>query len=208
MSNVFVIKKIKMNIFNILTLYFARVILCGFFSLFVTAFVTGAMHVKAQTIVTPAQAIPQSENTAKRVGDWQVFCKEATSPAVKSMQNCRLVQSHAMDAEAKSIFMFSVMNDSAKGGLFALVTVPLEIYLAPGIVLEGENKKPYKVLYEICNMAGCHGGFKLTPEVLTLLKGAKPIVARVWTTTNKALSVSLSPKGFEEAVKSVNEPAK
>jgi invasion protein IalB len=151
---------------------------------------------KEAALNAQADKVQTDKNQADKNQEVKAIGEKVTSD--ETGKNCRLLQSHALDPKGKTIFLLSIVFDKAKGGAFAIITVPLEIYLAPGIAIQGEAKQPYKVLYEMCNVAGCHAGFKLSDDLMRQFSGVKTLKTTIWTTTNRAITIPLSPKGFKE----------
>lgn len=150
--------------------------------------------------------------------------KASSSNKLSKLKSCRMVQQHALEKNGKALFIFSIVprsenfsvsssknlktkkkkvgsakGSSAKSGYFGIITVPSQVYLAPAILMQVDKKRSFKILYEICNEAGCHGGFKMSKQVLRAFRKGETAVVRFWTAANQALDVKVSLKGFVKA---------
>jgi invasion protein IalB len=82
----------------------------------------------------------------------------------------------------------------------AIVSTPLGGYLAPGMLLTIDGGRPFKVLFETCNAAGCHGGFELAGRVAREFQQGKSLKVRLWTDKSKPADVGVSLSGFRTAL--------
>lgn len=121
---------------------------------------------------------------------WRLGCQSAA-------QTCQLTQSAAAGPGDADVFLFT-LSPMADGHV-AVMTVPTGVYLAPGMEMRIDSARPYKVLYEVCDGAGCHAGFRLTPEVLRGFKAGLEARIRIWTAYDRAVEVPISLRGFTAA---------
>lgn len=144
--------------------------------------------------------------TVERFDDWEVHCGEGASAAAKG--NCKAVQRLAVKDSGETVFLLTVLPDAGGKGLVGIVSVPLGGYLAPGIELSIDGRKPYKLLVETCNASGCHAGFALAGNVLAQMKAGSKAVFRVWTAKEKPADVTVSLAGFTKAIGALDGPAR
>ena len=148
----------------------------------------------ANVVSASEAATPTGESTV--FSDWQVLC-HFTGEA----RSCQMLQSAPASRGGQAVFLLSIApgQDSASNDDYAVMTVPVGVYLAPGIEIRVDNKRPFKVLYEVCDRAGCHGGFKLSGAVLTAFQKGIEAKVRVWTAKSKAVEFPVSLQGFSNA---------
>jgi len=136
----------------------------------------------------------EPESTEAVFSDWRVLCQAtADKPA------CQMVQSASAAEDGPPVFLLSISEAGDARDSYAVMTVPVGVYLAPGIELHVDNRRPFKVLYEVCDQLGCHAGFRLNGQVLSAFRKGLEVRARVWTGRNKAVDFPLSLRGFTAA---------
>ena len=148
----------------------------------------------ANVVSAAETATPTGES--KVFSDWQVLC-HVTGDA----RSCQMLQSAPANKGGQAVLLLSVSpgQEGASKNDYAVMTVPVGVYLAPGIEIRVDNKRPFKVLYEVCDRAGCHAGFKLSGAVLTAFQKGNEAKVRVWTAKSKAVEFPVSLKGFSNA---------
>ncbi|MBB4017440.1 invasion protein IalB [Chelatococcus caeni] len=144
----------------------------------------------------------------ERFDDWEVHCGEGTGATAAAKGNCKAVQRLAVKDSGETVFLLTVLPDAGGKGLVGIVSVPLGGYLAPGIELRIDGRKPYKLLVETCNASGCHAGFALAGNVLAQMKAGDKAVFRVWTAKEKPADVTVSLAGFTKAIGALDGPAR
>ena len=131
------------------------------------------------------------ELQSKQFEDWQVIC-EAAGPQTE----CQMLQSARAGAQSASVFLLSISPGPDLQQSYAVMTVPVGVYLRPGVEIHIDRRRPFKVLYEICDTSGCHAGFKLSGPVLEAFRQGLDAKVRVWTAQDKAVDFPVSLRGF------------
>lgn len=126
--------------------------------------------------------------------DWRVLCQ----PALQ-VTTCQMLQSASAGEDGNAIFLLSISPGEDTGASYGVVTVPVGVYLAPGIEIRVDHRRPFKVLYEICDRTGCHAGFKLSGSVLSAMRNGLDAKVRVWTAKTQAVEFAVSLRGFSAA---------
>ncbi|WP_170334046.1 invasion associated locus B family protein [Ruegeria arenilitoris] len=138
--------------------------------------------------------VVEPQPTEEVFSDWLVLCQPAERDAV-----CQMMQSVAAEENGPPVFLMSVSDDENTDRSYAVMTVPVGVYLAPGIELHVDNRRPFKVLYEVCDQFGCHAGFRMEGDVLSAFRKGLEVKARVWTARDKAVDFPVSLRGFTAA---------
>lgn len=112
---------------------------------------------------------------------------------------CQMVQSVSVSDGGRAVFLLSISPGHDAGANYAVVTVPVGVYLAPGIEIRVDRRRAFKVLYEICDRTGCHAGFKLSGPVLRAFRNGMDAKVRVWTAKTQAVEFAVSLRGFSAA---------
>lgn len=124
--------------------------------------------------------------------DWQVQCGDED-------QNCQMLQVASASEDTASVFLLSISRGQGGADDFAVLTVPLGVYMAPGIEIRVDQRRPFKVLYEICDQNACYAGFRLSGAALTALRQGLDAKVRVWTAKTEAVEFPVSLRGFSAA---------
>jgi invasion protein IalB len=131
-----------------------------------------------------------------RHGDWELGCDTQGSSTASA--SCKITQRQSV--AGTTVFAMTVLPAADGKTLAGIVSVPLGGYLAPGIELQVDRKKPFRLLYETCNATGCHAGFAMAGRVLADLEGGRQASVRVWTAKTKPVDVKVSLEGFDRAI--------
>lgn len=122
---------------------------------------------------------------------------------------CKASQRLAADGADTPVFALTLLSNArAPKGFVAIVSLPLGVYLAPGLELRIDKGKPYKILFETCNQAGCHAGFPLDGPVLAAFRRGRQAEFRVWTGKAKPTPVLVSLTGLAPALTALSEAAR
>lgn len=133
----------------------------------------------------------------EKFDDWELFCQP--------VGGCRISQRLAVEGSGETVFLITVVRSKASGPFVGIVSVPLRGYLAPGIELRVDQRKAYQLLYETCDLAGCHAGFPLEGGVLTDFRAGTMARFRVWTTKDNPVDIDISLIGFTRAFAALGE---
>lgn len=137
-----------------------------------------------------------SEAYAKAFEDWRVVCtKQETSVT------CQMLQSVAPEEGQTDVLLVSLYQSPEAQSDIVVITVPVGVYLAPGIELSVDGGRAFRVLYETCDTAGCYAGFKLSEPILRAFKKSRQAATRVWLGKTSALDFPVDLNGFTAAYK-------
>ncbi len=130
-----------------------------------------------------------------REGDWSISCTQNLKPV---KQTCQMFQAPPSPDGGAPHFLMSV-SATDKGNLYGVITAPLSVYLVPGVEMSIDKRSRFKALFELCDTAGCHAGFRLTGQVLDAFRKGTTAQMRVWVSKKQAIEVPVSLKGFAKA---------
>lgn len=146
----------------------------------------------------PASSPPTP--SAMRFGGWEFSCSlrgEATS--------CRAIQRLVEKERGETVFLATILPAEQKGHYVGIFSAPLGGYLTPGMELKVDRGKPFRVLFETCNAAGCHGGFEMSGRVLKEMRSGKELAVRLWTTKNRPVDIKVTLEGFVQAFEALRK---
>lgn len=129
-----------------------------------------------------------AQDVAHRVlfKDWSVTC----SP------NCQLLPNVSSTTVDPNQFKIVIARRKSDGDPLAVMSVPIGVYLTPGIMISVDGKRPFQALYEVCDATKCHAGFKLAGLVLKAFKQGQSAKVRVWLQKDQVADFSISLSGF------------
>lgn len=168
--------------------------------------------VSAEEVRPPQPAAPAAE--ARRFGNWELVCERAAGPASPepaprkpqaAPPGCKVVQRQVARETGQSVFLVTVLPAGRPGQLAVIVSTPLGGYLAPGLVLSVDRGRPFKVLVETCNAAGCHAGFALAGRIAQELSRGRELKVRLWTGKGSPADVAVPLAGLDAALAALRE---
>lgn len=140
-------------------------------------------------------AVCADSAAASASGSWQVTCPQTGG--------CQMVQPVAPKPGEKPALLAMLSKDETSGAVIGVITVPLKVYLVPGIRITVDGKRPFKAAFELCDEAGCHAGFRAKGAVLDALSRGKKAEVTVWTGKDRAVLFPLALDGFTSAFRQV-----
>lgn len=98
---------------------------------------------------------------------WTVICAFENQVAEEPAERCRMAQSLVTNDTGLPVLVLRVYSDPDP---LVLATVPLNVFLKPGLAMQVDNGRREVLAFEICNEQGCHVGLPLTQDLLDRLK--------------------------------------
>ena len=120
--------------------------------------------------------------------DWTLRCAAT----------CQMFQTASLAGGAGSTLLLSIAPGEDGASQYGVLSAPLGVYLVPGVEIRVDDRRPFKVLYEICDGAACHAGFRLSGEVLAAFRQGLEAKVRVWVSRDQAAEFTLSLRGFSK----------
>ena len=102
-------------------------------------------------------------------------------------------------------FALSITQNTEGSGATAVISVPLGVYLAHGILIDVDGGRPFQARYEICDRSTCFAGFQMSDRVLSAFKRGLNARLRVWVGRERAAVFEVSLKGFSAAWSALQE---
>lgn len=146
--------------------------------------------------------VTSSTPNAEVFQDWQLSC---AADADDGQDVCQLSQAAAVDGTDGSVFLLTISAGEDGRNSYAVITVPLGVYLAPGVELRVDNRRPFRVLYEICDAQDCYAGFEMSDQVLSAFRRGLDARFRVWVGREQAVEFPVSLRGFSAAWRAYGE---
>lgn len=144
------------------------------------------------------------ERASEVVSSWRLMCGEPGVVASEA-KGCRVVAGAELAKEPRRVVALSFSAGTKKGDLLGLLGMPLGSYLAAGAVLQIDRRRPYKILFEVCESDGCWAGFPVPRDMRADLGKAKDLRLRVWTAPDRSALVRIPLAGLGEKLDRVAE---
>ena len=148
-------------------------------------------------IAIPAISRANAQNPhAKIFGDWRIRCNAATGAPSK----CQMFQNVVVKDTGQPILQTVVgfMKDVAAP--VGVITLPLGIYLPPGLTLQIDKGQSYELAFETCGQKGCRVRFSIDDTLLGTFKGGNVVEIVFYNGARKAIRIPVSLKGFTAAL--------
>jgi invasion protein IalB len=131
--------------------------------------------------------------------DWRLICPARKEKDVSCRMTQDILDSKSGQAIASLVF-FKEIDKDKKGSPVLAVSVPLNVYLEPGIGLKfGSEMKPYP--YKTCTEGGCVALIPADDKLEASLGGDDAAALTVARLDGKAVDLPFSTKGFTKARK-------
>jgi len=138
---------------------------------------------------------PGRTATVSTYGAWTLSCP----PYTNDKASCTMTM--PITEKASGVTFASMIMGRAPDGLKLAVTLPLNVYIAPGMALGigSDAIRPYR--YDTCTLQGCVTAISLDDKMLASLRGAKTakVEFAMPNKDNKPYSVTFSIDGFDNA---------
>lgn len=138
---------------------------------------------------------PGRTTTVANFGNWTVSCPSYAD----GKGSCTM--SMPIAEKASGVTFASLIMGRAPDGLKLAVTLPLSVYIVPGMALTIGSEPIHAYHYDTCTLQGCITAISLNDKMLTSLRNAKTarLEFAMPNKDNKPYAVSFSIDGFQGA---------
>ncbi|MEY4708014.1 MAG: hypothetical protein RJB58_1737 [Pseudomonadota bacterium] len=158
----------------------------------------------AQDAAAPAAAPPQGRPEVKAVGDWVVRCFPIASPSP-----CDIYQELNDQRTQQRVLSFSIAYVPSLDRHGIQITVPLEVSIPRGLVIETDSFKSEAMKYRMCDRTGCFVQMPIENAAInSIAKSGPDAKVRIFADSGKSYELKFSLKGFSAAHDSMVEQAK
>jgi invasion protein IalB len=142
----------------------------------------------------PAPAAPLRPEV-KPVGDWFVRCYPVQSPSP-----CDVFQELDNQNTRLRVLTFSIAYAPAQDRHIAAISVPLEVSIPKGLVIQTDNFTSPVLRFRMCNRDGCYVQMVMDNAMIAALSKSGPAAKiNVWSESGKLFPINFSLKGFAAA---------
>ena len=133
---------------------------------------------------------------AKIFGDWRVRCNSA----VGAPSSCHIFQNAIFQQTKRPILRAIVGYVNEVPNPIGEITLPLGIYLLPGLTMQIDDGPIYEMGFEFCSPQGCRVRFNIDEKLLGSFKGGNKAEIVFFNPARKRVQVPISLKGFTAAI--------
>lgn len=166
-----------------------------------SAMAQGAADTKpADGAAAPAAKPPE----VKTIGDWVVRCFPISSPSP-----CDIYQELDDPRSRQRVLSFSIAYVPSMDRHGIQITVPLEVSIPRGLVIQTDSFTSQVMRYRYCDRTGCFVQMAIPNTAIeAMAKSGEQAKVRVFADSGKAYDIKFSLKGFSAAHDNMVEQAK
>lgn len=158
----------------------------------------------AQGAGAQAQQQPPKPPETKTIGDWIVRCFPIQSPSP-----CDMYQELDDQRAHQRVLSFSIAFVPSLNRHGIQVTVPLEVSIPRGLIIQTDSFTSQPLKYRYCDRTGCFVQMPIDNATIEAMsKSGEQAKVRVFADNGKAYDIRFSLKGFAAAHDSMVEQAK
>lgn len=159
----------------------------------------------AEGAAPPAAPRQPGAPEVKMVGDWAVRCFPIQGPAP-----CDMYQEMQDQRSRQRVLSFSIAYVPSLNRNGIQITVPLEVSIPKGLVIQTDSFKSPALKYRQCDRNGCYVQMPMDNASIAALSksGSKAKVTIVADGTGKSLDLAFSLNGFAAAHDQMSEQNK
>jgi invasion protein IalB len=152
----------------------------------------------ALTLLVAMTAILLGAGTAHGAKDgdkfkeWTMRCESPQGAG----EVCHLFQVAKDEESGRDIVHVAIGYRADRPEPLAIISVPLGIFLPPGVALQVDQGEPIRAPYEVCDPDACRAGFPLTPDMVTKLKGGLALTVTLENALGQTKTMPISLSGF------------
>lgn len=138
---------------------------------------------------------PGRTATVASYGSWTLSCPPYKDPKATCTMSMPIAEKQS------GVTFANLIMGRAPDGLKLAVTLPLSVYIAPGMAFSIGSDQPHGYRYDTCTLQGCVTAIALDPKMLDSLRGSKTarLEFAMPNKDNKPLAVTFSIDGFDQA---------
>ena len=138
------------------------------------------------------------------IGDWVVRCFPITSPSP-----CDIYQELNDQRTQQRVLSFSIAFVPSLNRHGIQITVPLEVSIPRGLVIETDSFKSQAMKYRMCDRTGCFVQMPIENSAInSIAKSGPDAKVRIFADSGKSYELKFSLKGFSAAHDAMVEQAK
>jgi len=155
----------------------------------------------AAAMVTIGLGTAQGATDGDKFKAWTMRC-EAPEGAAKI---CHLFQVAKDEESGRDLVHVAVGYRGDRAEPLAIISVPLGVFLPPGVAMQVDQGKPIRAPFEICDPDACRAGFPLTPDMVSSLKGGVALNVTLENAVGQKKALQISLSGFTAGINALTQ---
>ena len=147
-------------------------------------------------IAAAPQAIA-APTDGQKFKNWAARCEQVpTGEGEQTTEQCYIFQTLAHKETQKALLNVAVGYVAESGKPAAILTLPLGVFLPPGIAIKVDEGEPSRLPIQLCTQEGCRGVLELTDDVVNRLKAGSEAKIAFFDARRREVVVPISLHGF------------
>lgn len=139
----------------------------------------------------------QGATDGDKFKEWTMRCEAPPEAAQGAGQQiCHIFQIAKDDESGRDLVHVAIGYRGDRPEPLAIISVPLGIFLPPGVALQIDQGNPVRAPYEVCDPDACRAGFPLTGEMISNLKNGLSLQVTLENALGQKKSLPVSLSGF------------
>ena len=138
--------------------------------------------------------------------DWMVGCEQVEVVAdgqPQERETCYIFQNIALKESGQRLLHIAVGYIAATGEPAAIITLPLGVFLPPGVALHIDDAEPLRLPVQQCTAAGCRAVLALDEALVDRLRLGREARVNFVGPNRKEISVPVSLMGLTAGLRSL-----
>ena len=137
-----------------------------------------------------------AKTSSERIGDWVLRCDP---PQEGQPRQCEIAQILSDREGKRDLLLIRIGYPPTETEALALIVVPLDVLLPPGLGLKVDAREPVVVPIRHCDTNGCLAPWRPTADDVQAMKAGKELLVLLRNRDGKQLGLPVSLKGFSAA---------
>lgn len=160
------------------------------------ALVLSAGFAEAQNRQRRAKQEEQPRTSSEQVGDWVLRCDP---PQGGQAKQCEMAQILSDKEGKRDLLLMRLGYPPTETEALALIVVPLDVLLPPGLGLKVDARDPAVIPIRHCDANGCLAPWRPSADDVAAMKAGKELLVLLRNREGKQLGLPVSLKGFSTA---------
>lgn len=136
--------------------------------------------------------------------DWTVRCEAVPASDGQTYEQCHMYQDwQEEDRQLRILHIAVAYPRQQPDQAVAVMTLPLGVYLPPGVTVQIDQGTPIKVAIERCEAVGCKAGFALEEQVLAAMRRGVKANVTFSDLRRQPLTIPVSLRGFTAGLRAL-----
>ena len=132
------------------------------------------------------------------IGSWSASHRRMPRPLKRKAGHAVSSRRRPSTAGKDVVFLFNIARQGKQR--VAIISTPLNVYLPAGLELKIDGGQTQRVIFETCNISGCHAGFALNGSLLGALRKGNVLTVALKDTKATTIPLKVSLNGISAGI--------